>query len=369
VRRPAADRSTGELGAARDLHGAARGPSPGGPPRLRGRPGDRRGHVDPHADRRRRVRDRPPRPGRDHRRPPVPARRDHPRLPRARRRAARHPRGARDLAAAARVRRADGPRALDVAPDRDRPGLDPRVLRHLPLLPEHQELPAAGAARALRLAAARLRAHAVRHGPGDLPAPGARHRLRRAHPLHGLPALPDLRADLARLRARVVDRHGDGHVVGHRAEPQLGAGGAELLPDPVARPDLRGARALLGAPRHGGVRPAGRAARGAAGVPAQPGRQRRAAEHRGLRLAPRGDRVHGRADRPPAARPAGAADRHVGLPRAHRPRHDLLRLALRGRRHRRRRHRAHRGLRRRPADRLAHRARRSGARPAAPRGL
>ena len=98
-------------------------------------------------------------------------------------------------------------------------------------------------------------------------------------------------------------------------------------------------------------------------VPRQPRGQRGAAEHRRVRLAAHLDRVRRGPDGAPAARAASDADRHVGLPGAHVPGDDLLRLALRGRRPRRLRDGLRVRLPRRRAHRMADRAQ-QGDRPA-----
>ena len=59
-------------------------------------------------------------------------------------------------------------------------------------------------------------------GPRDAAAPAARHRRLRPGALDGLPAVPDLRADLRRRHARVVEQPRRGPVVGQRRSASTG---------------------------------------------------------------------------------------------------------------------------------------------------
>ena len=82
---------------------------------------------------------------------------------------------------------------------------------------------------------------------------------------------------------------------------------------------------------HRRERAAGRPARRAGRLPADPVGGGRRAEHRRLRLAARLDLLHRRAGDPPARARALREDRGVAPVRPHRRRHHLLRLALRPR--------------------------------------
>jgi hypothetical protein len=122
-----------------------------------------------------------------------------------------------------------------------------------------------------------------------------------------------------------------GAVLRDRALAELGAGGRELLPAAVARPRVRPAGELRGSAVDRRQPPAERAAQPARRVPARPGRGRRGAEHRRVRLAALLDLLHGRDRDPPARRPAERARGGLGAAGTDRPGHPLLRLALRAR--------------------------------------
>ena len=203
------------------------------------------------------------------------------------------------------------------------------VLRHVPVVPEPQGLPAVPDRPGLRPGPAVARPQLLlRPRPRPAAPRPARDRHRRAGAVVGLPLLPRVRADLARRGADRVRQPDPRALVRDRARHQLDAG-HRLLPDhPVARADLRGARPLRDAAGDRHVRaPAGadlRAPRGA-------GRRRRA-EHCRVRVAARLRRVHGGVDRPAAEGQPRPALRAVDVPRPDDGRHAVLRLALRGRR-------------------------------------
>ena len=253
--------------------------------------------------------------------------------PHRRRRLLRGPRpaAARDQAPRPDRHRAHHRRAgaLEPSPLRGGPPRARVVLRHVPVVPEPQGLPAVPDRPGLRPGPAVARPQLLlRPRPRPAAPRPARDGRRRAGAVVGLPLLPRVRADLARRGADRVRQPDPRALVRDRARHQLDAG-HRLVPDhPVARADLRGARPLLDAAGDRHVRaPAGadlRAPRGA-------GRRRRA-EHRRVRVAARLRRVHGGADRPAAEGQPPPALRAVDVPRPDDGRHAVLRLALRRRR-------------------------------------
>ena len=254
------------------------------------------------------------------------------------------------------------PRALEPPPRRRGLPRAALVLRHLPVLPEPQGLPALPDRPGLRPEAAVARPqHLPRARPRPAAARPAGHRHRRPPAVVGLPLLPRVRADLARRRADRVVEPDPRALVRHRARPQLDAGRRLLPGAPGARPRLRRAR-LLRQPardRHRGAAAGAdlRAPRGA-GRTGGP-------EHRGLCVAARLRRLHRGADRAAPAPQPLSAHRAVDVPRPDHRRDALLRLALPGRRHRRLRHRRDRGRARGRGHRppAARRSPSAGARP------
>ncbi|CAA9398305.1 MAG: hypothetical protein AVDCRST_MAG06-2027, partial [uncultured Nocardioides sp.] len=270
-----------------------------GPARFPLRRGPRRRHGDRHDDRLRRLG--PPRPG-----------------PRRRRRAdlraaaADRPRGARPRRRAegdraARVGGDDHPRAVGPHPVGVRARRGRHVVRHLRGVPQPQELRALRQRPALGQRAGLPRPLAVAgQRPGRGPAPVAGH-------------LVDGGAPLPRLRR--LDRAGAHHpgrgpgvdpaprgrvVVRHCRGRRLGAGRGDVLRDALARPGLLGAAGVHRHRSHHGDLAAGVDDGRPGGGARRPVRDRRRADHRGVRLAARRDHGDDGADRP--TRPAPAVD-------------------------------------------------------------
>ena len=209
----------------------------------------------------------------------------------------------------------DRARALAVGPVRLRDRLDRRVLRDVPLLPQHQELPAARPPAPARRRAGRLRALAVRPDPATL-----------LHQLLGTGVSAQVLSTVYLLFLTFVPISVGVTLVW--STNRAGAlwwvsvlsinwviGALSYFVLPSMGPAFTEPQLFSGAAGHRDVDAPAHACSRSAGRSWATRRERGAAEHRGVRVAAHLDRVRRRADGAPAARPARDADRHVGLPR------------------------------------------------------